>query len=269
MIKPTILINGCSHTEAMIANRNGLLDPLKYSWPNVLSKKLDADVINIGVRAKDNFIMIEETIRYLLNYDSKKIDRIIIYFTDWERVSIYRKKASFTWEPNNIESQIERIDENKYYTKYGRKIEFHKPWYSILSRIIKTTNSSIRFGDESLVHQIITTGTLLYCLYNMCLSKNIKLNIINWEPFLSNTKTDPVWQKIPNNLFLIKNNHESSIFYHFSHYFDMPDGSHFDRDFHDALADYLKDFILNNTQIDSHLTIPPKKCITYDYTVKV
>lgn len=247
-----ILVNGCSHTSADIPdNRQG--DP----WPRIFCDKIDAELISLAEQGKDNNWILEETIRYLINDDN--INHVMVYFTDWKRLNIFRTKKSFTWIPGDLKTQLPRL--NNAPNDPNTSVNFARLAYTIETRV---PSGIIRFGDTSKMYERIYTGTLTNCLYQLCLSKNIGLTIINIDS-LGDAKDDKVWSKIPNELFLFKNYHLSSTKHHFLGKYSMPDDGHFEHAFHYELADHVEAHYRNKTQIEGK-TKKPKFDPVYNYT---
>jgi hypothetical protein len=254
-----ILVNGDSHTAANIPdNIEG--DP----WPKILCDNINADLVNIAFDGKSNEWILEETIRYLINDNT--IDHVIIYYTVWDRLNFYRNIKSFQWIPNNIKSQIERLNFFNYIKDRPRKPQYHC-YVNKQGAILKDKNDikGISYtGDSSQIFEIITTGTLTNCLYQLCKSRNIGLTLINFDP-IGDSKDDIVWSQMPNELFLFSNNKLSSINYDFSEKYEKPDLGHFEHAFHYDLADHVEAHYKNKIQIEGK-TEKPKFDLVYDYT---
>lgn len=254
-----ILVNGCSFSSATIPDKNGNKIDVE-SWPIIFCKKINAELINIALPAKDNNWIVEETIRYLLN--NNDIDHVIIHFTEWSRHNLYKKNKSFEWVPGDLTSQVKRLEKD-FKTGSG----YHNRPYLLLQRNNNTKHDQrflTEFGDESLVYETIFTGTLTNCLYKLCLSKNIQLTLINMFP-LGDSKDDIVWDQIPNDLFLFSNNKVSGVFPNFYSDFERPDGSHFEHKFHYVFAECLENYYKNKKQINGKTQIPKVNTV-YNYT---
>jgi hypothetical protein len=249
LTKPRILVNGCSHSAANIPdNIEG--DP----WPKILCDKINADLVNIADLGKSNGWILEETIRYLISDNT--IDHVIIQYTDWDRLNFYRNIKSFRWIPSNIKSQIERLNFLNYIKDKPRNTHYHT-YINEHGAILKNKNNlkGINYtGDSSQIFEIVTMGTLTNCLYQLCLSRNIGLTLINLGP-VGDSKDDIVWSQIPNDLFLFSNNRLSSMHYHFFDEYDMPDGGHFEHAFHYEFANHVEAHYKNKTQIEGKTQI--------------
>lgn len=268
--KPRILVNGCSHTSAVIPTESNISNnPNAISWAEIFCNKINAELINLAYGGKSNNVILEETIRYLINDDN--INHVIIYYTDWKRLNFYNKEKSFKWIPGNIKSQFERLDSGKdrrsqYSSNEHRHYLFMK---NEVGKIALKENYNKNYilksiGDASDIHEIIVCGTLTYCLYELCLNRKINLTLINLAP-LGDSKEDAVWINIPNNLFLFSNAKLSSIFYHFYKKYNMPDRGHFEQAFHYELAQHVEAHYENKIQIEGRIKIPEENPI-YDYT---
>lgn len=203
-----ILINGCSHSTSY-----GYIvhtyQP-KYigkGWPEIFEEITDTEVISLAEAGKSNHWMIEESIRYIINDNS--VDHVIIMLTELKRCNLYKRAKSNEWEIGNIKSQFSRLKNNgdlKYNSKfYVRYI------------IDEKDNSFFKnFNDESMIHQIITTGTMLNALAMICSSKNIGLTIGNFEGIPRKFLNDMVWNSIPFNYFLSTNIENGLLDYYFN-----------------------------------------------------
>ena len=182
-----VLINGCSHSSA--SDPDSLYPSIK-GWPEIFEKITDVEIIDLAERGKSNHWMIEELIRYLINDDS--VDHVVVMLTEMHRLNLYRRSESGRWKFGDIKSQLSRLKPPykrfhwKYLIEHGDKKPFLK-----------------YFNDKSFAHQIITTGTMLNALSQICSSKNIGLTIGNFYPIMG--LNDIVWNSIPFNNFLCTN----------------------------------------------------------------
>ena len=233
MIK--ILVNGCSHSEAHIPD---IEDPLSgIPWPTILGGLLKANVFNISLCGKANSVIVEETIRYLIN--EQDIDHVVIQLTEFSRLNFFREKYSFTWIPGDISSQLNIGLNNFHDTQYTddifvRRVKDNRLYHALI-------------GDKSLIYDIITVGTLVNCLSVMCKQRNIGLTIISYYS-IGDSIEDEVWNSIPEESFLAKNR-RYGIKDHFTREFELPDGAHFEQNYHYHLAKLVSDHINNKTQI--------------------
>jgi len=243
-----ILVNGCSHTAAKIPD-----NPFGDPWPKIFCDKISAELINLAWPGKSNNSILEETIRYLLN--DSNINHVIVYYTDWARINLFNKLHSFKWHPGDIETQFQRLG--------SLSVHKDKP-YNRDYLYIDKDQINYDVGDLSKVHETVVAGTLTYCLYELCLAKDIGLTLVNYAP-LGDGKEDTVWSKIPNDLFLFSNNQFSSVHWNFYKRYEMPDRGHFEHAFHYKFADHILAHYENKTQIEGK-TESPKEKIIYDYT---
>ena len=245
-----ILVNGCSHTEAVIPD---LLEMhwQKYCWPTLLSQKLRCEVVNIATSGKANIQIIEETVRYLLNYPD--VDHVVVQLTDWSRINLFKKNKSFTMIPGDISSQ------------FGKKESSLYRMASFPNSILEDDGRVTEYGDESEVYEILSTFTLLNMLYLYCVQKNIKLSLINYHKINPDILDDIVVKNIPKEIFI-----QSDITVGMHQYLDtkyIRDGGHFHKPAHVELSDRIADHIGNGNQIviQKELIMAQEKII-YDYT---
>jgi hypothetical protein len=255
--KPRILVNGCSHTSAIIPDN--LKGP---SWGKIFCNSINAELINIAFQGKSNNIILEETIRYLINDDD--IKHVVIYYTDWRRYNFYCRNKSFKWIPGDFKSQFENLQPGQLTHNDRYYVRMHPPTDEItIRRDFGPETRSI--GDISKIHEIIVCGTLTYCLHELCLSKNIGLTLINLNPILD-SKEDMVWSKIPNDLFLFSNNGSSSISQHYYDKYEKPDNYHYEQKFHYELADRVTEHYKSKIQIQGNIKKIKESNFIYDYT---
>jgi hypothetical protein len=246
-----ILVNGCSHTAANIPD---IEDPLSgIPWPTILGDLLKANVFNMSRSGKANNVIVEETIRYLIN--EQDINHVVIQLTEFSRLNLFREEYSFTWIPGDVSSQLS-IRPNNCYLKHPHNFS--------VSRVTDNILYDASIGDKSLIYDIITLGTLVNCLSVMCKQRNIGLTIISYY-LIGDSIEDEVWNSIPEESFLVKNR-RYGIQDHFTREFQLPDGGHFEQKFHYHLAKLVLDHINNKTQIIVNTESYNRNKIIYNYT---
>jgi hypothetical protein len=246
-----ILVNGCSHTAANIPD---IEDPLSgIPWPTILGDLLKANVFNMSRSGKANNVIVEETIRYLIN--EQDINHVVIQLTEFSRLNLFREEYSFTWIPGDVSSQLS-IRPNNCYLKHPHNFS--------VSRVTDNISYDASIGDKSLIYDIITLGTLVNCLSVMCKQRNIGLTIISYY-LIGDSIEDEVWNSIPEESFLVKNR-RYGIQDHFTREFQLPDGGHFEQKFHYHLAKLVLDHINNKTQIIVNTESYNRNKIIYNYT---
>ena len=155
-----ILVNGCSHTKASIPDLEEF-EESNFSWPQLLSNKMECEVVNLATVGKSNFIILEEAQRYLLNYSD--IDHVVIQLTEWHRWALYKKNQSFRFIPGEPETQFDRLSlaTNNYYIKVpGVSQDDCKITVTDTNGIMKTR----RIGDSSFFYERLTCATMLFNL---------------------------------------------------------------------------------------------------------
>ena len=245
-----ILVNGCSHTAAEIPD---LLreDWKRFCWPKLLSNKLKCEVVNLAVSGKANFQIIEETLRYLLNYSD--VDHVVVQLTDWPRINLFKKSKSFTMIPGEVSSQFGKEQSSLYIMA------------SFPNSILEDNGRVTEYGDKSKVYEILNTFTLLNSLYLYCTQKNIKLSLLNYHPINPDILNDIVVKNIPKEIFI-----QSDITIGMHQYLDTKyrrDGGHFHKPAHVELSERIADHLENGNQIviRKELIMGQEKII-YDYT---
>jgi hypothetical protein len=218
-----ILINGCSHSIPFLHEsqnqhgHNAHVHQPKYtgkSWPEIFKEITDTEVISLAEGGKSNHWMIEELIRYIINDSS--IDHIIIMLTELKRFNLYKRAKSNEWEIGNIKSQFSRLKNNgdlKYNSKFYVRFSIEEDDNSL---DFAKSAAFKNFNDESLIHQIITTGTMLNALAMICSFKNIGLTIGNFDSIPLKFLNDTVWNSIPFNYFLSTNIENGLLDYFFN-----------------------------------------------------
>lgn len=235
-----ILINGCSHTRACIPDAKAE-EHQHSSWPRVLENISNIKVDNIATDGKSNITMIEETIRYVIHKGEAYTD-VIIALTDWQRQNVFKRIHSGMWKPDNFDSQIS-IQKKKWYAKIPG-LDAKADLYARRTTDLGMRNFPI--GDTTNNQPILSAGTLLYCLRELCDKHDIRLTIINYFPF-EGCLIDPVYLHLKNN-FLI-DNCEFGLYNHLLWSFETPDTYHFEKSAHVAIAGYVMDYMLYNEKL--------------------
>jgi hypothetical protein len=240
-----ILVNGCSHTFAVIPDIS-FRDWEKFCWPTLLSNELECEVVNLAEPGKANLQIIEEALRYLLNYSD--VDHVILQLTDWRRSNVYRRSKSFTMIPGDISTQFGSLYQMATHPNY----------------ILNSKGNIKQYGDESSVYEILSTFTLLNLLYQYCLQKNIGLSLFNYYPVHVDVLDDTVVKGIPKNIFL-----QSDITIGISQHLELnhkKEGGHFHKNAHTELCDIISKHILDQKQIFINKDlIKAQEEVIYDY----
>lgn len=231
--QPKVLVNGCSHTRANIPD-----NPSGAPWPTIFGERACINVINLAADGKANQQIVEETIRYLIN--TPDIDYVVIQLNEWKRLNLFKKNNSFTWVPGEIDTQINPDEYVKIPAEDNRDLRVFR-FYGT------PRQEPHEIGDTSLVQNIITVGTLVNCLSNMCTQRNIGLSIINFHA-LGDCVLDPVWSTIPNEHFLIHNRNRG-LYNHLLWMFDTPDTFHFEHAAHKYIAELVYEHYLVGKQV--------------------
>lgn len=239
---PKILINGCSHTRAVIPD-----NPTGAAWPVIFSEMAGVEAINIAIDGKANQQIVEETIRYLIN--KSDVDHVVIQLNEWKRLNFFRRTSSFNWTPGELETQILpmasswKVGETDYV-----KIPAADNRDLRVTRYVDDPQERVySIGDESYVNNIVTIGTLVNCLHMLCKQRDIGLTIINFHA-LGDCIADPVWSTIPRERFLVQNCH-SGLYNHLLWMFDTPDTFHFEHAAHYKIADWVYDHYIAGKQV--------------------
>lgn len=237
-----ILVNGCSHSRAFIPD-NESADP----WPVLFTKRTGDQLVNLALDGKANQQIVEETIRYLINFND--IDHVVIQLNEWKRLNFFRRDYTFEWEAKDIYSQIPNLVD-----KQQRGITHFVKIPAVDNndlRITRGHGTSFKqdylIGDMSHTHSIITIGTLVNCLSSLCQQRNIGLTIVNFHA-LNECRGDPVWNTIPEEFFLI-HNRTCGLYNHMLWMFETPDTFHFEYAGQQYLADVVYDHYTSGQQL--------------------
>lgn len=240
-----ILVNGCSHTRASIPD-NWTAD----GWVERFARLVNAPTLNLAEDAKANIEMIEECMRYLIYRDD--VGHIILQLTQWHRLNLFKREKSMSWISDDLESQILRLQPDWYGDDVDNQQYIKLPGTSAndlqVRRHVGYPDESIHWiGDATYERDRIVCGTMVHALWNMCVQRDIKLTVVNYNP-LGDVREDPVWN-LPEECFLIRNR-EQGLYNHLSWKFSVPDSFHFEEKAHDYIAKIIADNYNNQTQIE-------------------
>lgn len=262
-----ILVNGCSHTQAIIPNLSRK-DGCLFSWAELISQKTSCEVVNLATSGKDNTIILEEAQRYLLNYDD--VDHVVVQLTTHDRMCLYREEHSFYFIPNEPETQFDRLAEDSVLGRYPR---FH--YKRELPATFKIDYKDFgdwreyKTGDASMFYHKLSTALKLFNLYYYCTQNNIGLSVYSFNVFAEpDDLSDKTFQKIPPEIFL-HNDMRYGFAEHLNTMFDLGACGHFEKAAHDYIADAVISHIENKSQVkvdqNNIKRLYLKKHI-YDYT---
>ena len=104
-----------------------LLDPVNSAWPTVLSKKLNADVINHARPGVDNDFIIETVINSI---SKQKPDLAIIAWTSASRRQFYDEHGTYVTWPGHItkDKHTHRNTLTKYITAHNNERLEYRRW---------------------------------------------------------------------------------------------------------------------------------------------
>lgn len=262
-----ILVNGCSHTQAIIPNLSRK-DGCLFSWAELISQKTSCEVVNLATSGKDNTVILEEAQRYLLNYDD--VDHVVVQLTTHDRMCLYREEHSFYFIPNEPETQFDRLAEDSVLGRYPR---FH--YKRELPATFKIDYKDFgdwreyKTGDASMFYHKLSTALKLFNLYYYCTQNNIGLSVYSFNVFAEpDDLSDKTFQKIPPEIFL-HNDMRYGFAEHLNTMFDLGACGHFEKAAHDYIADAVINHIENKSQVkvdqNNIKRLYLKKHI-YDYT---
>jgi hypothetical protein len=89
-MKKVLYVNGCSHTRGTELAMEGRLD---LTWPNLLAKHLEFNLINDSTLGASNDRIFRTTIEYILSAAIPP-DKVVIQFTEPERFEINNKSIN-------------------------------------------------------------------------------------------------------------------------------------------------------------------------------
>tara|TARA_R110002153_G_scaffold40415_4_gene115735 strand:+ start:759 stop:1520 length:762 start_codon:yes stop_codon:yes gene_type:complete len=252
-----LLTNGCSTSAAYIIDA-----PSTENWTKFLGEKLDLPVVNLAENGKNNFRIIEETSRYIINAlaTNTVINTCVVQLSCWKRDNYFKQSHSFTWLPDDLDSQL--------YTKdCFVKLSGIEAQPMMLFRTEKDGSTEMhRCGDDSLVYDIITQYTFLFLLQELCKSNNISLYFFTmngWPDILD----DPVIRAVDDSKFLFINK-TGDLRDHLVYEGIQEVGqSHVIHNGHKVLSSWLFDLIKTGKRIDNTTqTIDGQTPEIYDYT---
>jgi hypothetical protein len=106
-VKKLLYVNGCSHTAGTEIAMKYRLD---LTWPNLLAKHLDYNLIDESECGKSNDNIFRTTIEYVLS-SSIPPDKVVIQFTDVERFEINKKGMNPRSKDPGIEKYLPFIED--------------------------------------------------------------------------------------------------------------------------------------------------------------
>jgi hypothetical protein len=247
-----ILVNGCSQSQAWVIDGPSE-DMQKNSWPSVLQKISDFNLVNLATNGKDNSNIILETQRYLLNYND--VSHVVLQLTVNNRINLYRQKNSFKFIPNDPITQFDRLadlngeegnpEQPGRYPRYYLKIELPCPIWLMH----KGEKKRYEIGDSSLFYHRLNTATQLFNLYFYCFQNNIGLTVIPFDSIGDREELqDNAFVKIPKRIYLQNDiqvgfmEHLNSIYPHH--------GGHFEILAHQYIAEKVYDHIKENKHVE-------------------
>jgi len=105
---------GCSHTIC-----EGLETPSKDSWPSILSKKLDKELINLAEAGGSN-----RTIQHnIYTFEFQKDDTVIILWTYSDRYHFFKNKNTHTGLINSWGTGRSETWFKEFHTTYNEKFD--------------------------------------------------------------------------------------------------------------------------------------------------
>lgn len=237
-----ILVNGCSHSQAQIP---GISDDqvTSFSWPTLLGQNLNCEIVNLAASAKGNSVILEESMRYLLN--DTEVDHVVVQLTAYNRLNLYKRTCSFIFVPGDANSQFDRLAEQ---SPLGRIPRFYKKFDDFEESYIIKGGKKYEIGDASGFYDRLTTATQLFTLYFYCKHLGIGLTVVPYNFMCTPEEIeDAVFNNIPLDIFLHDNIHYGIWDYLNTMFYQ--DAGHFDKDAHVYMADRVSAHIRNKDQI--------------------
>ena len=245
-----VLVNGCSHSRACIPDAPADIH-FESSWPRLLSKKLDCEVINLSQDGKSNHWMIEETIRAIIN--NPTVTNVVLQLTEFQRINLYKKARSGEWQPDDFLSQTRhgfQLDQqSENYKPHYVKIPGSSEEDLMVSRTIKerVNKQHVAIGDSTLTYEMISTASLLVGLQRLCDSLQIKLHLLPYFGF-GDTISDKTFNWISPSSWIIEN-YSFGMYNDLLYYYSTPDTWHFEKAAHDEIANIVMDHITKDKKI--------------------
>ena len=239
-----ILINGCSHTKAVIP---GVLaeNHAESAWPHILTQSLNFHIDNVAKGGKANHVILEETLRIILNPNT--YTHVIVQTTEFDRINFFNKKFSGQWNAGDIDSQTRmhlRSNTGQWFQKLPG---WSKDDLRFTKSIGPDATEQFDVGDDTHTYEQVTTASLLAALYEVCLNKNIKLGILPYFGFHV-AKNDRVLDNVPNTAWIVSN-YEYGLYNDLLYFYDTPDTWHLEAAAHIEIASIVSDWLLDGTQV--------------------
>jgi|TARA_E500000318_G_scaffold54004_1_gene50315 hypothetical protein len=199
-----IIVGGCSFTDKNMP-KSAIPNPMDFKmWPELLSEKLNTDVINTAKCGSGNERIYHSVMNEIFKHDEKKIDRVIISWTEWTRQDFM---VGNTWK-----SIVPKIKDMKDEHTKARLYDYAKlnQWY----------NECFNNDYPNIENVIRKNLHFFYSMYAVCKQKNIELrmfqmlncinNYYNNEFELEALKFKSISEMLDNNITLELN---GKIFY--------------------------------------------------------
>tara|TARA_B100001250_G_C19815874_1_gene798342 strand:- start:2250 stop:3188 length:939 start_codon:yes stop_codon:yes gene_type:complete len=182
----TVLLSGCSYSVDVYTTKNQ--EHYENTWPKLLPFK---DIINLSLRGASNCEFISRVIDFLLAdtiYDeahrnfkthSKKVDRVIIALTQWDRFDTPYDRIfpHYFWWFNDEELQesIKKNEGERFVdmTTEKKMLWWHKRYGSPNIEDLKENGNM----PQEMIKMIDSILHSLLILANICAQKNIPLHI--------------------------------------------------------------------------------------------
>ena len=162
---PDVIGVGCSITF-------GLGVPESGRWTNILSNKINTNVLNLGNPGASVETMCNNIIKYCLN--NKMPKEIFCLFPDFFRNMVVVDKEFY-------KSKVKRrLDNSEYLRLIFCNPQVHKDTHS--DSVFMEINDQKYIEDAISPHQLILNSiNFIYTLESFCLSNNIRLHWTTWD----------------------------------------------------------------------------------------
>jgi hypothetical protein len=156
-MKKRLITFGCSFTygQGLPDCLTGDEAPSQYSWPYLLSKKLNRSLVNCGVPGASNLQILNE----ILNFNFEKNDLVIVMWSLVDRDTIFFKRV---FSKGNLLIKVGAWTKNIIAKRYLKQLDLHdqklKSWFYIHHADLYFKNKKVEY-----IHYPAVVGELLAC----------------------------------------------------------------------------------------------------------
>lgn len=165
-----IIVGGCSFTDKNMP-KSAVPNPMDFKmWPELLSEKLNIEVINTAKCGSGNERIYHSVMNEIFKHDEKKIDRVIIAWSEWTRQDFM---VGDTWK--SIVPKIKDMKDEHTKTKVYDYAKLNQ-WY----------NECFNNDYPNIENVIRKNLHFFYSMYAVCKQKNIELRMFQMISSVNN-----------------------------------------------------------------------------------